>query len=95
MVTSDEPGLYFAGEYGIRHENLVLCKKVGSSEYGDFLAFEPLTYVPFDRDAIDPSLLSEEELAWLNHYHATVYKKVAKYLNEKEQAFLQKATAAL
>jgi Xaa-Pro aminopeptidase len=93
MVTSDEPGVYIAEKYGIRHENLVLCKQVGHSEYGDFLGFEPLTYVPFDKDGIQVSLLSQEERDWLNAYHKACYQKVAKYLNDDERAFLQKATA--
>jgi Xaa-Pro aminopeptidase len=95
MVTSDEPGVYIPDCYGIRHENLVLCKEAGKSEYGTFLCFEPLTYVPFDKDGIDVSLLSADELAWLNSYHALCYKKLARFLGEADRAYLAKITAAL
>ena len=62
MVVSNEPGYYAAGQFGIRHENLELVQRDGENEYGRFLHFEPLTMVPFDRAALELSLLSEEEL---------------------------------
>lgn len=72
MVVSNEPGYYAAGQFGIRHENLELVQRDGENEYGRFLHFEPLTMVPFDRAALELSLLSEEELALLNAYHEKV-----------------------
>lgn len=92
MITSDEPGLYIKDRYGIRHENLLLCVKKKKNEYGTFLGFEPLTYVPFDLQGIDQKLLTPEEKKWLNQYHRRVYQKVSKYLNDEERKFLQKAT---
>jgi Xaa-Pro aminopeptidase len=92
MITSDEPGLYIDGKYGIRHENLVLCVKKKGTEYGNFCGFQPLTLVPFDLDAVDVKLLTEEEKKWLNEYHKSVYRQIAGYLNKSEQQFLKKAT---
>ena len=88
MITSNEPGLYFANKYGIRHENELLCIKVDENHLG----FEPITYVPFDIDAIDVSMLDENERKWLNNYHKLVYNKVSKYLNNKEKDFLKEIT---
>ncbi len=95
MITSDEPGLYKTGKYGIRHESLVLCKKYMETEFGTFLCFEPLTLVPFDLDGIDVSLLTEEEKDRLNAYHEKVYQKVSPFLDKKEAQFLRKYTKAI
>ncbi|MBQ6582956.1 MAG: aminopeptidase P family protein [Mogibacterium sp.] len=95
MITSDEPGFYAEGAFGIRHENLLLCVADEKTAFGDFLKFEPLTMVPFDREAIDPSLMTGPELAWLNAYHQEVYEKVAPFLNEEERAWLAEATAPI
>ena len=66
-----------------------------ATDYGQFLYLEPLTMVPFDRDAIDTALLTEEELARLNDYHRLVYDTVSPLLPAKEQAWLAQATAPL
>ncbi len=95
MVFSDEPGLYFAGKFGVRLENLVMVREEEKNGYGEFLSLEPLTMVPFDRDAIDCSLLSERELSWLNAYHAAVLEALAPYLDGPELAWLREATAPL
>ena len=95
MVISNEPGYYAAGKFGIRHENLVLVRTGETTEYGQFLYLEPLTMVPFDRDAIDVSLLTEQELAQLNDYHRRVYDTVSPLLPAEEQAWLAQATAPL
>lgn len=92
MVTSNEPGFYEEGKFGIRHENLVLCVEKEKTEYGTFCAFETITLVPFDLDAIDVKLLDEGEKAWLNAYHKTVRKTIGKYLDGKDLKFLEKAT---
>ena len=91
MITTDEPGLYFEGEYGIRLENELLCIEDESNEYGDFLKFECLTFVPFDINCIDVSMLNEEERRYLNEYHALVYDKISPYLDE-EEAWLKEVT---
>lgn len=95
MVISNEPGYYAAGKFGIRHENLVLVRTGETTEYGQFLYLEPLTMAPFDRGAIDVSLLTEQELAQLNDYHRRVYDTIAPLLPAEEQAWLAQATAPL
>lgn len=95
MVISNEPGYYEAGKFGIRHENLVLVRAGETTDYGQFLYLEPLTMAPFDRDAIDVSLLTEAELAQLNDYHRLVYDTVSPLLPAEEQAWLAAATAPL
>ena len=95
MITSDEPGLYLEGKYGIRLENLIVCEKYMENEYGEFLQFKPLTFVPFDLDAVDPSLMTEKERARLNAYHAEVFEKISPYLDEKETRWLAHETRAI
>jgi Xaa-Pro aminopeptidase len=92
MITSDEPGYYKEGAFGIRHENLMVCKQTKENEYGKFMEFETLTMVPFDLDAIVVDLLSEKERTLLNEYHARVYETVSPYLDEDERAWLANAT---
>lgn len=95
MITSDEPGYYVEGEYGIRHENLILCKKAEKNEWGQFMCFEHLTMVPFDLDGIVPEQMSERERKLLNDYHAEVYEKIAPFLENEERAWLKEATRAI
>ncbi len=95
MILSDEPGLYLAGRYGIRLENLLVCRELETSEYGRFFGFDALTLVPFDRDAIDPAQLSPCERTWLNTYHAAVYESLAPHLEAAERSWLAEATAEL
>lgn len=95
MVISNEPGLYLTGQFGIRHENLVLVRKGEKTNYGQFMYLEPLTMVPFDRDAIDVSLLTEREIGLLNDYHTMVYEKLAPYFTGEELMWLGEATAAV
>ncbi|MGD9835344.1 MAG: aminopeptidase P family protein [Piscinibacter sp.] len=76
MITSIEPGLYRPGQWGIRIENLVLNVPAGSTEFGEFLAFETLTLCPIDTRCIDRALLRADEIAWLNGYHATVRERL-------------------
>lgn len=92
MVTSNEPGFYQEGKFGIRHENLVLCVEKEKNEYGTFCAFETITLVPFDLDAIDVKLLDDGERAWLNAYHKRVREIIGKHLVGKDLKFLEKAT---
>ena len=94
-IFSIEPGVYFEGKYGIRCENLVLCKKVLKNEYGQFMDFEVLTLVPFDRDLIDTKVLGAEALKELNAYHEKVYATLAPYLDDSERAFLRDWTRPL
>ncbi len=92
MITSDEPGVYFDGEYGIRLENLVLCVEKETTPFGTFLGFETLTLTPFDLDAVDPDQLSPKEKALLNRYHAQVQKALSPHLPPEEALWLQHAT---
>ena len=89
MVTTDEPGVYLEGEYGIRTENELVCCKAEKNEYGQFMKFETITYAPIDLDAIDPELLTKREKQLLNDYHHMVYEKLSPYLTEEEQKWLQ------
>lgn len=95
MVTTDEPGIYLEGKFGIRTENELICRKGEKNEYGQFMYFENLTYVPIDLDAIDPAQMSEREKRYLNEYHANVYEKVSPYLTEDEAKWLKKYTRAI
>lgn len=95
MITSNEPGVYLAGKYGIRLENLILCKELEKNEFGRFLGFETLTLVPFERDAIIAEELEHWEREWLNLYHARIRKEIGGYLNAEESAWLEEAAAEI
>lgn len=92
MITSDEPGVYFDGEYGIRLENLVLCIEKETTPFGTFLGFETLTLTPFDLDAVDPDQLTPRERTLLNAYHTRVRDAITPHLPPEEAAWLQAAT---
>lgn len=95
MIQSDEPGVYKEGEFGIRHENELLVVKGTNNFYGQFMHFEPLTFVPFDLDGIDRSKMTQDEIEWLNAYHAQVYDTLQPYLNDEEKDWLKNATRVL
>ncbi len=95
MVLSNEPGIYLEGKFGIRHENLVLCRMGERNGHGQFMYLEPLTMVPFDRDAVLPELLSRRELQWLNAYQEKVYESLSPYFEGEELAWLRRATEEL
>ncbi len=95
MVISNEPGIYIEHNYGIRHENLVLCKKFLKNEFNEFYGFETLTYVPFDLQGIDKTLLTKEEKQWINAYHKDIYNKLSKLLSDADRKYLQKITRAI
>ena len=95
MITSDEPGLYLEGKFGVRTESELLCRKGEKNEFGQFMYFENITYVPIDLDAIDVSKLNETERRELNEYHAMVYDAIAPRLTEDERAWLRDATRAI
>lgn len=92
MLTSNEPGFYLEGKFGIRHENLILCVKDEKTSYGQFMRFDTVTMVPFDRDAIEKELLSQRERALLNQYHKVVYQTIAPYLDGEVKDWLKEAT---
>ncbi|MES2300749.1 MAG: aminopeptidase P family protein [Pseudomonadota bacterium] len=96
MICSNEPGYYKTGEYGIRIENLVLVesREIAGAE-GEFYGFETLTFAPIDRALVDVALLSGEERAWLDDYHASVHAVLAPQLSDEDLAWLDAACAAL
>ena len=93
MITSDEPGVYIEGEFGIRIENEILCKEADGN--ADELYFEMLTLCPYEPDAIIPEMLTEDERNYLNEYHRTVYSKLAPLLEPEVRNWLRKVTAPL
>jgi Xaa-Pro aminopeptidase len=95
MITSIEPGLYKPARHGIRHENLAVVVEAEQSEFGEFFAFETLTLCPFDRRALEPSLLNPEERAWLDDYHANVRAALSPLLEDADLAWLEKHCAPL
>ncbi len=95
MVTSDEPGVYLEGRYGIRIESLILSVFRQETEYGRFLGFEPLTMVPFDRASIEEGMLSSEEKVVLNKYHKQVFETLSPYLTEDEKTWLAEETGEM
>ncbi len=95
MITSNEPGFYLEGAFGVRLENLTAVKEAAANGYGRFLRFETLTMVPFDLEAIIPELLGEECRNVLNAYHAKVRKTLAPYMTDEENVWLADATRAI
>lgn len=95
MVLTDEPGVYIEGSHGIRLENELLVRKGEENEYGQFMYFETITYIPMDLDAVKAEMLPEETRSQLNAYHKTVYEKVSPYLNDEEKEWLRKYTRAI
>lgn len=95
MITSNEPGLYRTGEYGIRHENLILTVPAQETEFGKFYRFESLTLFPFDKRALDITILQPHEIAWLNDYHRMVYDRLKSSLTSEECEWLREATSAI
>lgn len=95
MLTSNEPGIYKAGSHGVRTENLVLVVPAGKGMFGDYLQFETVTLCPICKKGIIKSLLTKEEIEWLDKYHQTVYEKLSPSLNKEEQAWLKEATSNL
>lgn len=92
MTVTDEPGLYLAGRFGVRIENTLIVEKYKETEFGEFLQFDSLTLCPIDTVSIDKSMLLQEEIDWLNDYHARVYRELAPHLNDEEKAWLKDAT---
>lgn len=95
MITTDEPGVYLEGKYGIRTENELVCRKAEKNEYGQFMEFENITYAPIDLDAIDPAQMTERERGMLNDYHRMVFKTLSPYLTEEETEWLRRYTRAI
>ena len=88
MITTDEPGVYIEGKYGIRLENELLCQEKETTSYGRFFQFESLTLAPIDLDALDVSLLSAPDRARLNQYHQNVFETLSPGLFPEERDWL-------
>jgi Xaa-Pro aminopeptidase len=95
MITSNEPGLYREGIHGIRCENLVLTIEAGSTEFGKFMKFETLTLCPFERALFDTSIMSNDEIEWLNAYQARVCQALSPLVGDQERAWLEDNTRPL
>ena len=88
MTVTDEPGIYLEGKFGVRTENTLLVVPYKETPFGTFLQFEPLTLCPIDKSAIDISLMTDEEIGWLDEYHQMVYDRLSPYLDEEERKWL-------
>ena len=95
MVTSNEPGLYRADEYGIRLENLIITQEFNENEFGAFYNFETITLCHFDTKPIVKAMLTDKEVEWLNNYHTMVFDKLSPHLNEEEKAWLKEKTKSI
>lgn len=95
MITSNEPGIYREGEYGIRCENLVLTTEAFTTDFGKFYKFETLTLCPFDITLFETDIMTDEEIEWVNAYHAMVCERLLPHLDAKAQDWLIKKTAPL
>ena len=95
MVVTDEPGVYETDLVGIRIENELVCIHKADNQYGTFLGFEPLTFVPIATSPILPGVLDKDELAWLNDYHRQVFAKLAPHLNAEERVWLAEKCASI
>ncbi|HEU0201127.1 MAG TPA: M24B family metallopeptidase, partial [Burkholderiaceae bacterium] len=95
MITSNEPGIYRPGNWGVRIENLVLNVADGDSGFGEFLRFETLTLCPIDTRCIARELLSADEIAWLDAYHAAVRARLRPHVDGAALAWLERNTLPL
>jgi Xaa-Pro aminopeptidase len=95
MVTSNEPGLYRPGRWGVRIENLVLNVPAMTTEFGEFLQFETLTLCPIDTRLVDRSMMSADELMWLDSYHAEVRRRIGPHVSGPALAWLTERTRPL
>lgn len=88
MITSNEPGLYLEGRYGIRSENLIVTEKYMTTDFGEFLHFVPMTLFPFDVRLMQLDIMTPEETVWVNDYHAMVYERLSPLLTPTEASWL-------
>ena len=95
MTITNEPGVYKEGRHGIRTENTLLIVEDETTECGTFMRFEDLCFLPIDRSALIPEMLTAFERSWINEYHRQVYDKLSGYLDEEEKAWLRIQTASI
>lgn len=94
-VTTDEPGIYLEGKYGIRIENELICRKGETNMYGEFMYFENITFAPIDLDLINPEEMTFIDKERLNQYHKVVYETISPYLTQEEKEWLKEYTRAI
>ncbi len=95
MITSNEPGVYLEGRYGIRCENLILTVPAMTTEFGNFYKFETLTLFPFDLRLFEREIMTQNEIDWLNSYHDMVRERLTPHLDAEQAAWLEAKTAKL
>jgi Xaa-Pro aminopeptidase len=95
MLMTNEPGLYREGKYGIRLENMVLVTEARHTEFGRFLSFENMTWCHFEREMVDPSLLTSAEISWIDQYHRQVYERISPHLESGAADWLRQKTRPL
>lgn len=95
MITSNEPGLYLEGDYGIRCENLIVTEKYKTTQFGDFYRFHTMTLFPFDLRLFETEIMTDAEIEWLNSYHREVRERLTPLLNADEAAWLAEKTKEL
>lgn len=95
MITSNEPGIYLEGKYGIRLENLIVTKQWQTTEFGDFYNFATLTLFPFDTTLVEKDIMTSKEIEWLNNYHKRVYEELSPMLQESERKWLEEKCKAI
>ena len=95
MLFSDEPGVYKPGRHGIRIENAVFVQNDRENEFGRFMRFETITFLPYEQKAILVAELTEKEIDWINAYHSEVFAKLSPYLTEEEREWLKEKTKPL
>lgn len=95
MITSNEPGVYYEGKYGIRCENLIVTEPAMTTEFGNFYKFATMTLFPFDLRLFETEIMTDEEIEWLNNYHAKVRARLTPLLNADEAAWMEEKTKPL
>lgn len=95
MLISNEPGMYRAGKYGIRIENLIVVTPVMTTEFGEYFGFETVTLCPIDLNMVNRNMMSDEEINWLNNYHKIVYEKLSPGLTSLENDWLRNKTCKI
>ncbi|WP_297406122.1 aminopeptidase P family N-terminal domain-containing protein [uncultured Cetobacterium sp.] len=95
MLITIEPGVYTEGSHGIRTENTVVVMPHLTTEYGNFFKFETFTLVPIDIDCLDMTLLTSDEINWINSYHQSVYTKVSPLISNRAKEWLSKKTKSI
>ncbi len=95
MITSNEPGLYLEGRYGIRLENLIVTVPAMETEFGRFYKFDTMTLFPFDTALMQTEIMTDAEIEWVNAYHAEVRRRLTPLLSAEEAAWIEKKTAPI